>query len=95
MDGAIIVVSATDGQMPQTREHLLLANQVGIKALVVYINKADMVPEKETLELVEMEMRYSFFCHFGFACSAIGGSERLTCTAICSRSTSLMAKRRL
>ncbi|KND04026.1 elongation factor Tu, mitochondrial [Spizellomyces punctatus DAOM BR117] len=57
MDGAIIVVSATDGQMPQTREHLLLANQVGVKNLVVFINKVDAVDDKEMLELVEMEMR--------------------------------------
>lgn len=57
MDGAIIVVSATDGQMPQTREHLLLARQVGIKKLVVFINKVDQVDDKEMLELVEMEMR--------------------------------------
>jgi elongation factor Tu len=57
MDGAIIVVSATDGQMPQTREHLLLARQVGIKRLVVFINKVDMIDDKEMLELVEMEMR--------------------------------------
>lgn len=57
MDGAIIVVSATDGQMPQTREHLLLAKQVGIKKLVVFVNKVDQVDDKEMLELVEMEMR--------------------------------------
>ncbi|EPQ32397.1 uncharacterized protein PFL1_00593 [Pseudozyma flocculosa PF-1] len=57
MDGAIIVVSATDGQMPQTREHLLLAKQVGIKKLVVFINKVDQVDDPEMLELVEMEMR--------------------------------------
>lgn len=57
MDGAIIVVSATDGQMPQTREHLLLARQVGIKKLVVFINKVDQVNDAEMLELVEMEMR--------------------------------------
>ncbi|KAF7310967.1 Elongation factor Tu [Mycena chlorophos] len=57
MDGAIIVVSATDGQMPQTREHLLLARQVGIKRLVVFINKVDMISDPEMLELVDMEMR--------------------------------------
>lgn len=57
MDGAIIVVSATDGQMPQTREHLLLARQVGIKKLVVFINKVDMIADPEMLELVDMEMR--------------------------------------
>ncbi|SCV70408.1 BQ2448_1802 [Microbotryum intermedium] len=57
MDGGIIVVSASDGQMPQTREHLLLARQVGIKKLVVYINKVDQIDDPEMLELVEMEMR--------------------------------------
>jgi len=57
MDGAIIVVSATDGQMPQTREHLLLARQVGVKNLVVFINKVDQVDDPEMLELVDMEMR--------------------------------------
>jgi len=57
LDGGIIVVSATDGQMPQTREHLLLARQVGIKKLVVFINKVDQVDDEEMLELVEMEMR--------------------------------------
>ncbi|KAJ7631009.1 P-loop containing nucleoside triphosphate hydrolase protein [Roridomyces roridus] len=57
MDGAIIVVSATDGQMPQTREHLLLARQVGIKRLVVFINKVDQISDPEMLELVDMEIR--------------------------------------
>lgn len=57
MDGAIIVVSATDGQMPQTREHLLLARQVGMSKLVVFINKVDMIDDPEMLELVDMEMR--------------------------------------
>ncbi|KAH9082077.1 translation elongation factor Tu [Lactarius deliciosus] len=57
MDGAIIVVSATDGQMPQTREHLLLARQVGIKRLVVFVNKVDQISDPEMLELVDMEMR--------------------------------------
>ena len=57
MDGAIMVVSGTDGQMPQTREHLLLAKQVGVNNLVVYINKADIVDDQEMLELVELEMR--------------------------------------
>lgn len=57
MDGAIIVVSATDGQMPQTKEHLLLAKQVGINKLLVFINKVDQVDDPEMLELVEMEMR--------------------------------------
>jgi elongation factor Tu len=57
MDGAILVVSAADGPMPQTREHILLARQVGVPFIVVYLNKADMVDDKELLELVEMEVR--------------------------------------
>ena len=57
MDGAILVVSAADGPMPQTREHILLARQVGVKYIVVYLNKCDMVDDPELLELVEMEVR--------------------------------------
>ena len=57
MDGAILVVSAADGPMPQTREHILLARQVGVPALVVFMNKCDMVDDEELLELVEMEIR--------------------------------------
>jgi elongation factor Tu len=57
MDGAILVVSAADGPMPQTREHILLARQVGVPAIVVYLNKADMVDDKELLDLVELEIR--------------------------------------
>jgi elongation factor Tu len=57
MDGAILVVAATDGPMPQTREHILLARQVGVPALVVFMNKVDMVDDPELLELVEMEIR--------------------------------------
>jgi len=57
MDGAILVVSAADGPMPQTREHILLARQVGVPYIVVYLNKADMVDDKELLDLVEMEVR--------------------------------------
>ena len=57
MDGAILVVSAADGPMPQTREHILLARQVGVPALVVYMNKVDQVDDEELLELVEMEVR--------------------------------------
>ena len=57
MDGAILVVSAADGPMPQTREHILLARQVGVPFIVVYLNKADMVDDEELLELVEMEVR--------------------------------------
>ena len=57
MDGAIIVVAATDGPMPQTREHILLARQVNVPRLVVFLNKCDLVDDEEMLELVEMEMR--------------------------------------
>src|SRR5450759_804330 len=57
MDGAILVVSAADGPMPQTREHILLARQVGVPYIVVYLNKADMVDDQELLELVEVEVR--------------------------------------
>lgn len=57
MDGAIIVVAATDGPMPQTREHILLARQVGVPKLVVFMNKVDIVEDPEMLELVEMEVR--------------------------------------
>ena len=57
MDGAILVVAATDGPMPQTREHVLLARQVGVPYIVVALNKADMVDDEEILELVELEVR--------------------------------------
>ena len=57
MDGAILVVSAADGPMPQTREHIILANQVGVPAMVVFLNKADMVDDPELMELVELEVR--------------------------------------
>ena len=57
MDGAILVVSAADGPMPQTREHILLSRQVGVPAMVVFLNKADMVDDEELMELVEMEVR--------------------------------------
>ncbi|MBV8939368.1 MAG: GTP-binding protein, partial [Alphaproteobacteria bacterium] len=57
MDGAILVVSAADGPMPQTREHILLARQVGVPAIVVFLNKCDMVEDAELLELVELEVR--------------------------------------
>lgn len=65
MDGAILVVAATDGQMPQTREHLLLANTVGVKHLCVFVNKADMVDDAELMELVEMEIR-ELLSEYGF-----------------------------
>ena len=57
MDGAILVVSATDGPMPQTREHILLMKQVGVPYIVVFLNKVDMVDDAELLDLVEMEVR--------------------------------------
>ena len=57
MDGAILVVSAADGAMPQTKEHILLARQVGVPNIVVYLNKADQVDDAELTELVEMEIR--------------------------------------
>src|SRR5512143_3305317 len=57
MDGAILVVAATDGAMPQTKEHILLARQVGVPAIVVFLNKCDMVDDPELLELVEVEIR--------------------------------------
>ncbi|PHH91226.1 hypothetical protein CDD83_1276 [Cordyceps sp. RAO-2017] len=65
MDGAIIVVAASDGQMPQTREHLLLARQVGVQKIVVFVNKVDAIDDPEMLELVEMEMR-ELLTHYGF-----------------------------
>lgn len=68
MDGAVLVVAANDGPMPQTREHMLLARQIGVKNVVVFINKADAV-DKDVLELVEMEMR-ELLDHFGFDGSA-------------------------
>ena len=57
MDGAILVVNAADGPMPQTREHILLGRQVGIPAIVVYLNKVDQVDDKDMIELVEEEIR--------------------------------------
>jgi elongation factor Tu len=65
MDGAILVVSAADGPMPQTREHILLARQVGVPALVVFLNKCDLVDDPELLELVELELR-ELLTHHGF-----------------------------
>ena len=70
MDGAILVVSAADGPMPQTREHILLARQVGVKYIVVYLNKCDMVDDPELLELVEMEVR-DLLTEYGFPADEI------------------------
>ncbi len=76
MDGAIVVVAATDGPMPQTREHILLARQVGVPAIVVFMNKVDMVDDPELLELVEMEIRelLSFYDFPGDDIPVIQGS---------------------
>ena len=76
MDGAILVVAATDGPMPQTREHILLGRQVGIPAMVVFMNKVDMVDDEELLELVEMEIRelLSFYDYDGDNAPIIQGS---------------------
>ncbi|MBS9524011.1 elongation factor Tu [Litoribacter ruber] len=76
MDGAILVVAATDGPMPQTREHILLARQVGVPALVVFLNKVDLVDDPELLELVEMEVRelLSFYDFDGDNIPVISGS---------------------
>jgi elongation factor Tu len=76
MDGAILVVAATDGPMPQTREHILLARQVGVPTIVVFMNKADMVDDEELLELVEMEIRelLSFYDFDGDNTPIITGS---------------------
>ena len=76
MDGAILVVAATDGPMPQTREHILLGRQVGIPAMVVFMNKVDLVDDPELLELVEMEIRevLSFYSYDGDNAPVIQGS---------------------
>ena len=76
MDGAILVVAATDGPMPQTREHILLARQVGVPRIVVYLNKVDLVDDPELIELVEMEVRdlLSFYEYDGDNISIIKGS---------------------
>ncbi|MEZ6046595.1 MAG: elongation factor Tu [Planctomycetaceae bacterium] len=79
MDGAILLVSAADGPMPQTREHILLARQVGVPHLVVFLNKCDLVDDSELIELVELEIR-DLLNHYGFDADAvpfIRGSARL------------------
>jgi elongation factor Tu len=86
MDGAILVVAASDGSMPQTREHILLARQVGVPKIVVFINKCDVVTDKEVKELVEMDIRdllnsYGFDGDnapmiFGSALGALKGEEQ-------------------
>ena len=76
MDGAILVCAATDGPMPQTREHILLAREVGVPSIVVFLNKADMVDDEELLELVEMEVRelLSFYDYDGDNTPIVTGS---------------------
>ena len=78
MDGAILVVSAADGPMPQTREHILLARQVGVPALVVFLNKVDLVDDEELLELVELELR-ELLTHYKFP------GEEIPITRGCAR----------
>lgn len=86
MDGAILVVSAADGAMPQTREHILLARQVGVKKLVVFLNKADQVTDNDLLELVELELRelLSVYDYPGDEIPFIPGSALLALQAITS-----------
>ena len=94
MDGAILVVSAADGPMPQTREHILLARQVGVPALVVYMNKVDMVDDEEILELVELEVRELLSAYEfpgddipgdpGFCACGAGGRRRGDGPRLCS-----------
>ena len=92
MDGAILVVAATDGPMPQTREHILLGRQVGVPRIVVFLNKADMVDDEELLELVEMEVRelLSFYDYdgdntpvvLGSALGALNGEQKWVDTVL-------------
>ena len=86
MDGAILVVSAADGPMPQTREHILLARQVGVKYIVVYLNKCDMVDDPELLELVEMEVR-DLLTSYGFPGDEIPVIKGSSLKALESKST--------
>ncbi len=75
MDGAILVIAATDGPMAQTKEHLLLARQVGVPAIIVFLNKTDQVDDPELLELVEMEVRETLAEYeFDDECPIIKGS---------------------
>ena len=77
MDGAILVVSASDGPMPQTREHVLLARQVNVPAIVVFMNKVDQLDDEELLELVEMEIRELLGDEFDDECPVVRGSALL------------------
>jgi len=89
MDGAILVVSAADGAMPQTREHILLARQVGVSRLVVFLNKADQVDDEELLELVELELRelLSSYEYPGDDIPFISGSALLALQAVTDNPT--------
>jgi elongation factor Tu len=89
MDGAILVVSAADGAMPQTREHILLARQVGVQKLVVFLNKADQVDDPELLELVELELRelLQSYDYPGDAIPFVSGSALLALQAITDKPT--------
>jgi elongation factor Tu len=89
MDGAILVVSATDGAMPQTREHILLARQVGVKNLVVFLNKADQVDDPELIELVELELRelLQSYDYPGDEIPFISGSALLAFEAVTAKPT--------
>jgi elongation factor Tu len=89
MDGAILVVSAADGAMPQTREHILLARQVGVKKLVVFLNKADQVDDEELIELVELELRelLSSYDYPGDEIPFVAGSALLAFQAVVANPT--------
>jgi elongation factor Tu len=89
MDGAILVVSAADGAMPQTREHILLARQVGVQRLVVFLNKADQVDDAELIELVELELRelLSSYDYPGDEIPFIAGSALLAFQAVTANPT--------
>ena len=89
MDGAILVVSAADGAMPQTREHILLARQVGVKKLVVFLNKADQVDDAELIELVELELRelLSSYDYPGDEIPFVAGSALLAFEAVTAKPT--------
>jgi elongation factor Tu len=89
MDGAILVVSAADGAMPQTREHILLARQVGVKRLVVFLNKADQVDDPELIELVELELRelLQSYDYPGDEIPFISGSALLAFAAVTAKPT--------
>ena len=85
MDGAILVVSATDGPMPQTREHILLSRQVGVKHLIVFLNKVDLVDDEELIDLVEMEVR-ELLSEYGFPGERYSSSQRFSFESIRRRS---------